>query len=435
MTQVPFATASMRHDGELQSTTERLINMFAEAKPDAVPVLVRSAPGWTETSTFGGSARAMVRAGRDIYIASDGGLWRYDGLTTALVGGIPDDAETTMAYNGTHVGVVSGGQYNISDGSGVDRITGGAFGDYGSIESVDGYFILTEKDGSRYACTTLNDASEVPGLFFASADYQPDEMVAVKRNLKDVWLFGKDSIQVAQNVGGSGFPFQAVPGMVFDIGCKSAATVVQMENSIIWVDGDNNVRRSNAGVISTANVSAAIKATTGNLTAYEYQFDGHIFYVLRFQDRPAWVFDVSTGAWHERSSGTRYGPFCVTASVQMGGNWYAGTADGVLGAFGGFTEGGSPMRREATSQSVSVGGTRFSPRMLDIEVTRGTGATLMAQFSRDAATFSRERYRDLPAQDYNRRVTFRGLGQGREFAVRLACTDDADFGIHGAQLG
>lgn len=433
--QVPFATASMRHDGEVQSTTERLINMFPEAKPDAVPVLVRSAPGWTETSTFTGAARAMVRAGSDIYIAAGGGLWRYDGLTTALVGGVPDDAETTMAYNGTHVGVVSGGQYNISDGSTVSTISGGAFSAFGSIESADGYFVLTEKDGSRYACTSLNDASDIPGLFFGTADYQPDNLVAVKRNLKDVWLFGKDSIQVAQNVGGSGFPFQAVPGMVFDIGCKSAATVVQMENSIIWVADDNTVRRSNAGVISTPAVSAALDRTTGNLAAFEYHFDGHIFYVLRFQDRPAWVFDVSTGAWHERSSGTRYGAFCVTASAQLGSDWYAGTCDGVLGAFGGFTEGGSPLRREATSQAVSAGGTRFSPRMLDVEVTRGTGATLMAQFSRDAETFSRERYRDIPAQNYNRRVTFRGLGQGREFAARMACTDNADFGIHGAKLG
>jgi hypothetical protein len=201
----------------------------------------------------------------------------------------------------------------------------------------------------------------------------------------------------------------------------------------MFVSNEGRAYRQEGGVpvgISTDAVSATLSNNT-DVTALAYQVSGHDFLVLRFGDRPAWVYDPATQAWHERMTGTEYGAWEVTATVHHNGVWYAGTNTGELCTFEGFQDRGEELRREATSALLSDGGERFTVSKADIRV-EGQG-NLMMQLSRDGQTFGRERVKPFGGT-YAERCTFRGLGQSRELSMRLACTDNTEFAIHGASI-
>jgi hypothetical protein len=84
-----------------------------------------------------------------------------------------------------------------------------------------------------------------------------------------------------------------------------------MDNGLFWLGADARgqgiVYRANGYTgqrISTHAVEWQIQqySTLTDAIAYTYQQDGHSFYVLTFPSGNAtWVYDVATGAWHERA--------------------------------------------------------------------------------------------------------------------------------------
>ena len=89
-------------------------------------------------------------------------------------------------------------------------------------------------------------------------------------------------------------------------------SIAKLDNSIFWLGADPHgygIVYRNQGYtgkrVSTHAVEYAIQSY-GDITdaeAYTYQEEGHAFYVLNFPTANAtWVYDVATGAWHERAS-------------------------------------------------------------------------------------------------------------------------------------
>ncbi len=169
---VLFTAQSSLHDSEPQSTPSRLVNMFPESTTtQEQPILLRSCPGRTAITTVTGAVRAMIGDSTTIYLAAGGRLWSFDGTTATNLGAIADDVSTTLAQNPTQVAVVAGGNYYIYDGATVTEVTGLAFTSMGSVDFMDGFFLLTELDGARHAISALNDGTSLNALDFASAEY------------------------------------------------------------------------------------------------------------------------------------------------------------------------------------------------------------------------------------------------------------------------
>jgi hypothetical protein len=102
-----------------------------------------------------------------------------------------------------------------------------------------------------------------------------------------------------------------VQGAFNEIGCLATHSVAKLDNGIFWLGSDargNGIVYRAEGYtgkrISTHAIEWQIQSY-GDITdaiAYTYQQDGHSFYVLTFPTADkTWVYDVSTGAWHERA--------------------------------------------------------------------------------------------------------------------------------------
>ncbi len=433
-----FAAQSLHHEGQRAMTTERLVNMYPEASPGArLPVTLRSVPGLSQTGQFAaGRTWAMESTADGIYASVGGNLVLWNGSTFTTLGVLPNKA-TTMAWNGSQLAIASGGTYYVWDGTSLTAPTGGVFEDVGSVDYVDGYIIRTELAGDdRFDLSALNDATTIDPLDFASAEARPDLLKRVLVFGGLIWLMGARTVEPWQNVGATDFPLTRMSTTVLEKGLRDTFESAKLDNTIFWNSDEGRAYRQSdfrPEKISTHAVDATLEGNS-DACVFTYQWQGHDFYVIRFQDRAAWVFDAATMSWHERASGVDYGAWEVTATCHHDGKWYAGTKDGYLCTFTGYQDRGSEVMREATARNVSQGGDRFAVDTVDVRCDAGAGGTVMSSYSSDGGrTFSMERTRVLGAVgSYGTRTQWRALGQHREFAFRLACTDNVDFAIYEA---
>jgi hypothetical protein len=180
-----------------------------------------------------------------------------------------------------------------------------------TVGYLDGYFVFNQPNSQRFWVTSLNDGTQIDPLDFASAEGNPDDVVALNINHREVWLFGTNTIEVWYNAGLADFPLARIAGAFMEVGCAAPYSVAKLDNSVFWLGADargNGIVYRNNGYngqrISTHAVEWQIQQydVINDAIGYSYQQDGHSFYVLTFPTANAtWCYDVSTNAWHERA--------------------------------------------------------------------------------------------------------------------------------------
>jgi len=105
--------------------------------------------------------------------------------------------------------------------------------------------------------------------------------------------------------------FAPIQGVAIEVGCSAPHSVVKLDNTIFWLGSNDR-----GGVVYRADGYSPLRVSThavewqiqqyadiSDAVAYAYQQEGHAFYVLNFPSAcTTWVYDVATGAWHERAS-------------------------------------------------------------------------------------------------------------------------------------
>ena len=316
---IPFGIKSnparYGHDG-----LNRLINCYVENAGEGakVPLPIYAMEGLKSfaTLTNGGSCRGMIQVNDDLlYVASGRQVFRVesDGTNTNI-GGLPGDGPAFFARNRVSpnpeiVVVADGNKYLIQDAN-MEPITDTDLSTPNSVTFLDGYHLYGITDG-RFFWSGLENASSISANDFATAEGNPDKLKRVFAFNGVVYLFGTDSIEVWVNTGAT-FPFERLQGPEIDVGCLAAASIAKLRtktgNTLFFVADDGTVRElsgSSAVQISTPAVERSIDGETEEnkalLNAFAYSYRGHFFYVLNGSSF-TWVFDASTGQWHERDS-------------------------------------------------------------------------------------------------------------------------------------
>jgi hypothetical protein len=219
-----------------------------------------------------------------------------------------------MADNGTQLFIAAnplGYIYNASTDV-FQQITDPDFPGAGTVGYIDGYFVFNEPNSQKIWVTSLLDGLSVDPLEFASAEGNPDNVAAIFVDHREVWVFGTNSTEVWYDAGLLDFPLTRIQGAFNELGCAAPYSIAKMDNQVYWLGkdarGQGIVYRA-AGYIGQRVSTHAIEwqmqeyADISDATGYTYQQDGHSFYVLNFPTaNTTWVYDVATGAWHERAS-------------------------------------------------------------------------------------------------------------------------------------
>lgn len=416
------------------------VNCYAEAGQDASSqISLRGVPGASQVGSLT-DIRALDKAFGQLYVVAGGMAYRIDrnGVETLLGSVIDDGKPASIAYNIFEVTIVSGGAwYTVQKDTDVFSRTDVVPVSHANF--IDGYIMALEIGTGRFLWSGINDADDVSGLDFATAEGMPDDNIGLIVDHREVFLFGEDSLERWYNDGVT--PFARLPNGFIERGCGAGYSPAKIDNTVCWLGDDLTVYRltegrpqriSNHGIeqliARTANPSDAVGLT--------YSQDGHAFYQLTFPGELTITYDASTGLLHTRKLYTRKD--CgYSHHAYVHGKHYVGGAK--LWVFDDSLTFDGVLERIRTIGPIRTG-KRFAS-MYSLGLLFETGSSdsyidpkqIFLEISDDGGrTFSNRRQAVIGSKaQYTQEVKFNGLGGmfDNQRVLRLTLTDAARFNL------
>lgn len=153
--------------------------------------------------------------------------------STAVLGDVGPGDQAALDYSFDMLGVASGGRLYFWDGSSLRQVTDPDLGYVRHVCWIAGYWLCT--DGTSLIVTDLNDPFSVNPLKYGSAESDPDPIMAVDKLRNEAYAFGRHTIEVFQNIGGTGFPFQRIEGGQVPKGIIGPSASVSIGNTFAFV--------------------------------------------------------------------------------------------------------------------------------------------------------------------------------------------------------
>lgn len=234
------------------------------------PMVVDNGVSGLQLSTAPGVAPLATGPGPDRgAICWNGTLFRVMG--SRLVSVTPDGQITDLGdvgndgtpagfdYGFDRIAIRSAGLLFYWNGVTLAQVTDPDLGPVSDMLWVDGYFMTT--DGTSIVVTDLADPTSVNPLKYGSAEADPDMITGLIKLRDEVYALGRHTIQVFQNTGGNGFPFQAVRGATIPYGCIGPAAKSLFSDTFAFVGSS---RGEPLGVY-VAGQGTALKISTKEL--------------------------------------------------------------------------------------------------------------------------------------------------------------------------
>lgn len=424
-----FGPAAYDDDNRAVSSG-RLINCYRQGVPGAgrAQYTLKSVLGtnsFAETGDVFFYGAAEYRG--DLYAAFGGNLYRVssNGVVTNL--GAVSSGFATISSNNNYLTIAAGGSLFTFQGS-ISSPTVEPFSGVGSVTYLDQRTLVTESNGRRWAWSDLADATTYPALNFATAEATDGDILQGIALNGRVVLFKEESREVWTPTGQAGADaFTRVPGGVRNTGLKARGLLAKGDELLFYVGNDNIARITTDGLneqkLSYPPVDTAL--SQGQPTeCFFYEDEGQKHFVIRFEDRPSWVWDLANGEWHERAYGPSHVAWPVRGTAKVNNTWYALTNDGkVQSLLRSNADADAVLRRTAVSE------TFYFPERRTVDLIEIFGRYGFADIGRDAqmwirtsrdggATWGLEKWRPLGSQgSHSLRSTWRSQGLFRELTI------------------
>lgn len=318
----------------------------------------------------------------------------------------------------------------------------------GTITFLDSFILASQNDTGHFFKSAPNDATSWNALDFATAESSPDNLVRVIAAIGQLWLMGTDTGEIWTDTGAALFPFQKISGGKMTMGIMAPATAIELDNTLFWVganeQGESIVFRASGFIprrVSTTPIETAIRLANdqGNIRAFAYQEDGHVFYVLTGGGlATSLVYDITTDLWHERAFLNSQGAFeqhLGCCHMRAFGKQLVGdrnTGNIYILDVGTYDDNGNPLVSERiyTHLSDEDKRTRYNRLVIGAEpgvgnqTGLGTDPVIEMRLSKDGAlTWSQWYSAPLgKAGNFKNKARFRRLGVAEQmtFAIRIS---------------
>lgn len=455
---------------DVQSGTERTINCFPEKNQGKTEWRLRNSPGlkpFVDFEVSGGIRAGHEVNGRAFVVAGTNFIEFYSDGSFTVRGALSANLPTPVSIDDNGLQIV------MTDGLNAyvftlrtnefTKVTDEDWYPSKTVAVVDGYAVFARTGTGQYFHSDLYDALTYIPSDFASAETNPDILVAVADDPVGLLGLGSESMEVYWDTGDAEQVFARRQGAKVNLGCVAPLSVVTLDNGTIWVgadaDGTGGVYRVFSGTpskISTIPVDELLDNNDllRNATAFGYKQAGHSFYCLNIPGVDSTlVFDLTTLFWHERRSFDEEGNW----GRWLGERHVAAFGKNFVGDYGAsklyqldlryFFDGESTIiRRERDLAPVfdSDDSALATYEGLTLDVITGEGHTnppyddpqLILQISRDGGhTYSSERSKPVGKKgEYKRKLNFRRLGISRDTRFRVVYTYPTPFAIHRATI-
>ena len=445
-----------------------LVNMFAEADSQggAAPYVLHGTPGCLEYVDIGrvGEGRGgysipgktFVVVNKYLYLVdTTNATKQYVGELSTSIGTVQwaENPDQLMLIDGLYGYVITKANNNFK------KITDADFPTPKACAFKDGYGVVVESSTGKFYVSAINDFTSWDALSFATAEFEPDNLVGCISTHDSLFAFGVTTTQPYYNSGNSSFPFDNRPGANMTIGCGATNSPARGKNLMFWLDENGIVRQLDGysqSTISTPQIAYMISNLSdfSDAKGFVYTQDGHTFYVLVFPTgKLTLVYDATTGNWHKRTSYANDGRWRPSWITSRGNRVFAGDySNGKVYQLSNttFTDNGEPIRWFFTLQNVNSDNKMVAHDKLEIEIESGVGLVsgqgsdpkLWMQYSDDGGkTWSTEKWRSMgKIGEFKRRVRFYNLGRARSRVYRIGGADPVkrcaiDASLEGRVLG
>lgn len=202
---------------------------------------LRPADGLVSLGVLGpGVGRGGINWNGALYRVMGPFLVRIDPLgNVTTIGNVGDDGKpVTFDYSFDQMCIASCGNLYYSNGTTLVQNVDPDLGTVVDVVWVDGYFFTT--DGEFLVVTELNDPLAVNPLKYASSEADPDAVVALLKVRNEVGVLNRFTIEVFDNVGGVGFPFQRIEGAQIMKGCVGTHACCIYQEAMAFLGGGRN---------------------------------------------------------------------------------------------------------------------------------------------------------------------------------------------------
>jgi hypothetical protein len=216
------------------------VNMVPVPKATGISeAYLRPGDGIVSDGVGPGVDRGGINWNNNLYRVMGSKLVRIgpDGIVNEL-GDVGPGGLVTFDYSFDRLAIASGGRLYYLTGSSLAQVTDPDLGVVVDFCWVDGYFMTT--DGEFLIVTELNDPFAVSPLKYASSEADPDPVVALVKVRNEVTALNRYTIEVFDNVGGVGFPFQRIEGAQIMKGCVGTFACCAYQEAIAFLGGGRN---------------------------------------------------------------------------------------------------------------------------------------------------------------------------------------------------
>jgi len=105
----------------------------------------------------------------------------------------------------------------------------------------DGYFVFSKANSNKFFISDLRDGRFYDALDFASAESDPDNIVALGVLNGLLYIFGTRTYEQWQNTGvGAGFPYTKATSGSQQKGCSAPLSLTEFNGSLVWIGAGAN---------------------------------------------------------------------------------------------------------------------------------------------------------------------------------------------------
>jgi hypothetical protein len=238
-----------------------------------------------------------------------------------------------------------------------------------------------------------------------------------------LWLFGAETIEIWYNSGNADFPFSRFEGGFLERGIAAAFSLAEDDNSLFWLAEDRIFYRAEGYTpqrISQHGIEEALRKykVVDDACAFIYTMGGHKFYVCTFPAEDAtWVYDITTGLWHERRS-DGMGRWRVSVYANAFGKHLVGDFEhGRIGELDldTYQEYGVTIQGVAAGPPAHADRKMIAHRRFELDIESGVGLTT-GQGSDPQIWLD---WSDTGGRTWSVRKPFRSMGKIGEYQKRL----------------
>lgn len=373
--------------------------------------------------------------------------------TVSVLGDVGPGGWCTFDYSFDRLAVCSGTRFYYWNGT-LTQVTDPDLGPVVDFCWIDGYFLTT--DGVNIVQTELNDPTQVDPLKYGSSEYDPDKVVRLLKYKNELVAVNRYTIEFFQDVGGSGFAFQRIPGAVIQRGALGTYACIKYEDSIAFVGSRRNESPSvfliSNGVeteVATREIQTLLQSYTEEELAtivLDARTDKDFSHLMLHLPDKTLVFDVvasqavGENVWFELTTdvinGSQYRAKGIVWVYDM---WLFG--DPQSSNIGEFVEGvsshyGQAVGWDFSTQIIYNEGNDAIVHELELvslpgRATFGADPVIWTSYSHDGITWSQERATKCGKQgQYQKRIAWRTQGPIRNMRIqKFRGTSDAHIAI------